>query len=73
MNIRGYIRQLADHYKGHVSAAGRLRGPTNIWTHLSDPRSSIFVGDVLPMNVTRYIHWFYIIDEYIVTFIGTDE
>jgi hypothetical protein len=79
MNIRGYIHQLANEYKGHASAAGHLWGPipTNIRAHLSDPRPGphpiIFVGDVSPMNITGYIRRFHITDEYIVTFIGTDE
>jgi hypothetical protein len=50
---------------------------TNIWAHLLDPRPephpSIFIGDVSPMNVTRNIRRLHITDEYIVTFLGTNE
>jgi hypothetical protein len=52
-------------------------GPTNIWVHVADPHPSphpgIFISDMSPMNVIRYIRWFHIIDIYIVTFVGTDE
>jgi hypothetical protein len=49
--------------------------PMNIWAHMSDscPSPDIFIGDMLPMNVTRYIRRFDVTDEYIVTFVGTDE
>jgi hypothetical protein len=61
---------------GHPSATGRLRvpNPMNIWAHLSNPPlPSIFIGDVSPMDVIGYIRRFHVTDEYIVTFIGTDE
>jgi hypothetical protein len=58
------MHRLADEYKGHTLAVGR---PMNIWAHLLDPRPgprpSIFISDVSPMNVTRYISWFHITNE----------
>jgi hypothetical protein len=69
MNIKEYIRQLADDYKGHTSASGRLRGL--IYSSADsrpDPCTDIFIGDVI-----RYICRFHVIDEYMVTFVSTDE
>jgi hypothetical protein len=34
---------------------------------------STFIGDVLLMNATGYIHRFHATDKYIVTFVGTNE
>jgi hypothetical protein len=49
----------------------------NLSAHVSDLRPSlhpgIFISDMSPMNVTRYIRRFHVTDEYIVTFVGTDE
>jgi hypothetical protein len=83
-NIRGYIRRFTDDYKGHTSVTGCLRGliyssvnrriyrPT-CQTRALAPWTNIFVSDVSLMNVTEYIRWCHVIDEYIVIFIGTDE
>jgi hypothetical protein len=53
-------------------AVGCLRAP-----HLSDlcpgPCPSTFIGDVSPTNIIGYIRRFHVTDEYIVTFIDTDE
>jgi hypothetical protein len=84
MNIRRYIRQLVDDYKGHASAVGRLRGPhifigihqlidEYIGLPVRSVPPSIFVDDVSPTNVIGYIHRFYVTGEYIVTFISTNE
>jgi hypothetical protein len=45
-------------------------GPT---CQICAPHPGIFIGDVSPTNVTGYIRRFHIIDEYIITFVGTDE
>jgi hypothetical protein len=37
------------------------------------PCPVIFIGDVSLMNVTAYIHWWHVIDEYIVTFVKNEE
>jgi hypothetical protein len=42
-------------------------------SHGPAPHPSTFAGDMYLMNTTGYIHWFHITDEYIVTFISTDE
>jgi hypothetical protein len=63
--------------RGHTSAVGHLRGP--IYSSVMGPpvrsasHPNIFVGDMLSMNVTGYIYRFHVTDEYIVTFVGTDE
>jgi hypothetical protein len=41
--------------------------------HAPAPGAAIFISDVSPTNVTEYIHWFHVTNEYIITFIGTDE
>jgi hypothetical protein len=62
MNIRA-TRSL------RVGSEARIYGPT----YQICPCPIIFVGDVSPMNVTGYIYLFHITDEYIVTFVGTNE
>jgi hypothetical protein len=52
---------ISDEYMGHVSDAR------------PGPRPGIFIGDVSPTNVIGYIHRFYVTDEYIITFVSTDE
>jgi hypothetical protein len=51
---------------------GCLRGPTPV-RFVPWPRPSTFIGDVSPMNIIGYIRRFHVTDEYIVTFIDTDE
>jgi hypothetical protein len=68
--------------KGHASVAGGLRGPIYLSVNQRIYRPTcqtpvlppnIFIDDVSPMNITRYIHQFHIIDEYVVIFVSTDE
>jgi hypothetical protein len=57
-----YIRRLIYEYIGPPVKSAPLT-----------PHPSMFIGDVSPMNVIGYIHWFHVIDEYTVIFVGTDE
>jgi hypothetical protein len=66
-----------DEYKGSRISRGSPLGPTDEYmgspVRICTPTPSTFVGDVSPMNVIRYIHRFHVINEYIVTFVGTNE
>jgi hypothetical protein len=57
-----YVPRLTEKYSGHnTTRAGWGRAPC------------IFIGDVEPMNIQRYIRQFHIIDEYIIIFLRTEE
>jgi hypothetical protein len=65
-----YIYRLADKYKGHASTVGAASGPhvfvgSTCKIRAPAPRPSIFVGGMSPTNVTTYIHWCHITDEYL--------
>jgi hypothetical protein len=66
------VGQLTNKYKVPQVSRGSPLG-----CHLSVPHPgrcpSTFIDDVSPMNATRYIRRFHITDEYIVTFVRTDE
>jgi hypothetical protein len=62
MNVWPYLPRLIKEYSGHVATARVDPDPPNI-----------FVGDVSPMNILAYIHWFHITNEYILIFLGTRE
>jgi hypothetical protein len=66
------VGQLTDKYK-----VPRVSRESPLGCQLSVPHPghcpSTFIDDVSPTNTTGYIRQFHITDEYIVTFVGTDE